>query len=161
MGNVPPIAARVAAVSGLTWAGLLALAPLAPSAAAGVVYAAASVVCHQRLERSFSAWGAQFPVCARCTGIYVGTALVTAAYLAGWWRPGGRAASARVRRVLLAGCVPTLATVSIEWSGLAPVANEARATAGLALGLAAAAVVMAELHWSPRAAAGPGAQTRP
>ena len=30
------------------------------------------VVCHQKPERSFFWKGKQFPVCARCTGIYLG-----------------------------------------------------------------------------------------
>src|SRR6476469_9730789 len=32
------------------------------------VYYSGSLICHQRPERSFWFWGAQFPVCARCTG---------------------------------------------------------------------------------------------
>lgn len=28
--------------------------------------------CHQRYDRSFTFFGFQFPVCARCTGIYLG-----------------------------------------------------------------------------------------
>lgn len=30
------------------------------------------VICHQKPERSFFWKGKQFPVCARCTGIYLG-----------------------------------------------------------------------------------------
>ena len=40
--------------------------------AAAAVYAAGSLVCHQRPERSFHLAGAQLPVCARCLGLYVG-----------------------------------------------------------------------------------------
>ena len=36
------------------------------------VYAIGHVVCHQLPARSFHLWGAQLPVCARCTGIYAG-----------------------------------------------------------------------------------------
>jgi len=32
--------------------------------------------CHQRLERSFTMLGQVLPLCARCTGIYVGTMVV-------------------------------------------------------------------------------------
>lgn len=28
--------------------------------------------CHQLESRSFSLWGYQFPLCARCTGVFVG-----------------------------------------------------------------------------------------
>src|SRR5215471_10121519 len=43
-------------------------------ALSAVVYEAGSLVCHQLSNRSFHAWGAQMPVCARCTGLYVGAA---------------------------------------------------------------------------------------
>jgi hypothetical protein len=44
-------------------------------ALAFVVYRIGSVVCHQRPERSLHLFAAQMPVCARCTGIYLGAAL--------------------------------------------------------------------------------------
>lgn len=39
------------------------------------VYFSGSLLCHQRPERSFYLWSTQFPVCARCAGIYAGAAL--------------------------------------------------------------------------------------
>src|SRR3954465_90843 len=39
------------------------------------LYFSAGLLCHQRPERSFYLWGTQFPVCARCAGIYAGAAL--------------------------------------------------------------------------------------
>jgi len=66
------------------WAVLLVAAPLAASrdhasrlASALIVgvYSVGSLVCHQLPERSYSIWGAQMPVCARCAGIYVGAAV--------------------------------------------------------------------------------------
>jgi hypothetical protein len=64
------------------------------------------------------------------------------------------------RGILLAGATPTLVTLAIEWGGLAAVSNAARAGAGLALGIASAVVVMAELNWVVRHAAVPLAHTR-
>src|SRR5262249_31783801 len=40
--------------------------------ASASIYAMASMLCHQRPERSFYLWGSQMPVCARCAGIYIG-----------------------------------------------------------------------------------------
>jgi uncharacterized membrane protein len=36
------------------------------------VYGIGSLVCHQLPERSYHLWTTQLPVCARCTGIYLG-----------------------------------------------------------------------------------------
>src|SRR5215471_7345939 len=36
-----------------------------------VVYAAASRVCHQRPDRSFHTAGVKWPVCGRCSGLYL------------------------------------------------------------------------------------------
>lgn len=44
------------------------------------IYRAFSYVCHQIPERSFYLEGHPFAVCARCTGLYAGFALATAAY---------------------------------------------------------------------------------
>ena len=49
--------------------------------AASAVYVAGAVVCHQKAERSFSLAGQPLPVCARCTGIYVGAALTVLALM--------------------------------------------------------------------------------
>lgn len=39
-----------------------------------VIYACGSLVCHQRLDRSLTACGGQWPVCGRCSGLYLGAA---------------------------------------------------------------------------------------
>lgn len=49
----------------------------------GVVYLAGRVLCHQRAERSFHAWGVQLPVCGRCVGLYTGAAF--GSLFASWW----------------------------------------------------------------------------
>ena len=45
--------------------------------------------CHQTPQRSFSAYGYQFPLCARCTGILLGELvaiilLITGCFLCAW-----------------------------------------------------------------------------
>lgn len=115
-------------------------------------YAVGSLICHQRLDRSFVAFGVQLPVCARCTGLYVGAAVATAF-------ASTRAASAAVRQVvevvrrpalrhfdpekvsLVASSLPTAATLLYEWgTGDAP-ANWIRAAAGGSLGAVIAWIV--------------------
>lgn len=43
--------------------------------------------CHQMAERSFFFRGYQFPLCARCTGIFLGHIIGFVLYLAGLWIP--------------------------------------------------------------------------
>lgn len=38
----------------------------------GLMHLGATTGCHQMPERSFFWYGKQFPVCARCTGVFVG-----------------------------------------------------------------------------------------
>jgi len=40
-----------------------------------------ALTCHQMYERSFSYKGYQFPVCARCTGIFVGNVIGIVLYI--------------------------------------------------------------------------------
>src|SRR5580658_9209119 len=73
---------------GVVMAPLVASRPLSQASSAGyalalLVYAAGSVICHQRPERSFHLLGAQMPVCARCAGIYAGGAV---AAIVVWYR---------------------------------------------------------------------------
>jgi uncharacterized membrane protein len=105
----------------------------------GVLYTAASRICHQRPERSFFTGTVQWPVCARCSGLYLGA-------------PIGALLALRMRRrrfpgpkgpVLLAiAAVPTLITVALEWLHVAPVSNLMRAVAAAPLGLAIAWVLV-------------------
>ena len=43
------------------------------------IYAIGHVVCHQLPARSFHLWMTSLPVCARCTGIYLGAAVTAMA----------------------------------------------------------------------------------
>jgi uncharacterized membrane protein len=116
------------------------------------VYWIGARVCHQRPDRSFYLWAVQMPVCARCTGIYVGGAL--AAIAASLALRGARAGAvssswpSRTWRVAFAiAALPTLATLAAEWSGGRPTSNAVRAIAGLPIGaLVSWAVLRAEVN---------------
>jgi uncharacterized membrane protein len=132
------------------WTALLPVAPYAASRPAPapywyglafLLYGVGGVVCHQLPERSFHVWGAQLPVCARCTGIYLGAALAAFSVAVrpqiGRWRLVDR-----VRTLLLVAILPTIVTLVYEWiTGETP-SNAVRAAAGAPLGAAAAFVVM-------------------
>jgi uncharacterized membrane protein len=106
------------------------------------VYGVGSLVCHQLPVRSFRLFSAQMPVCARCTGIYAGAALV--AVLSAALRPGRLALDRRwdSRLVLGVAALPCGITLISEWTtGVMP-SNLMRAAAGLPLGAAVAWLVM-------------------
>jgi len=103
-----------------------------------LVYLAGGVVCHQRPERSFHAAGVQYPVCARCTGLYVSAPLGMIAAI-GFLR--GRQSYRRWRIVLAVAIVPTLVSILLERLG-GPSDTVSRALAALPLGAAAAAFVV-------------------
>ena len=132
-----------------SWAVALPLAAFAasrPAAGAAVygfaltVYSIGRLICHQLPERSFHLWRATLPVCARCTGIYVGAAAtaIVLAMTASPSRRRGEAAKADARLVLLVSFLPTAGTLIFEWTtGITP-SNWIRALAGAPLGAAVA-----------------------
>jgi len=140
-------------VSSSVWALLLPLAPFAASqpapapfwyALAFLVYGAGSVVCHQLPERSFFLAAAQFPVCARCAGIYVGAALAALSYVAsGFSRTGAAHAATNLtpRLVLAIAAVPTAATLAYEWTTGDMPSHAIRALSGVPLGAAIVVVI--------------------
>ena len=72
------VAAPIAWVVALFVAVLVASRPtvgVPAYALSAAVYEIGSLICHQLPNRSFYFWGAQLPVCARCTGLYVGAAV--------------------------------------------------------------------------------------
>lgn len=136
---------RALAVGGIGWFAAVLLAPFAIhssssilSHAAALVYAAGGLVCHQRPERSFWAADSQLPVCARCTGLYFAAALAAPCALAFGSSVSGRSA----RLAALVAAVPTAATWSLEFAGLAHPSNTVRAVAALPLGFVAAWLVV-------------------
>ena len=150
-------ATAVWVLAGVVVAGvaIVLTAPILPRWPAAIVYGLASLVCHQRPERSFY-WGSvQFAVCARCTGLYAGAAIgAVAALTAGHARLA--AAGPRLKPALMFAAVPTAATVAAEWAGLWAPSHAVRACAGVPLGamgaitLAAAAATLHYSGWPPR-----------
>ena len=132
------------------WPLLLVAAPFLTTPAAGVLYAAGALICHQLPDRSFHLQEIQLPVCARCLGLYGGAAMGS---IAGAWSVGRRWL---VRRPLLwtqtmkwlftgVAATPTLITFTLEWGLGWPMSNAARAAAAVSLGFAVALVVVSAL----------------
>lgn len=108
---------------------------LVTGTARAAAYAAGSVICHQRPERSWHRCGTRWPVCARCSGLYLGAAAGALLALGGVARGTGW----RRWRVLVAGAgVPTAVLWLAEAAGLLDPGNVGRFVAALPLGGAAA-----------------------
>jgi uncharacterized membrane protein len=154
---------RACLAGSVAWAAIIPLTAFAASRPHGPLlsyafalgaYAIGHVICHQLPARSFQLWGAFLPVCARCTGIYVGAAVVSAVV---WARPRApvsipdgnvlqKEPATRARRLLLAALAPTAITLTYEWTtGITP-ANWIRALAGAPLGAAVAWLIGT---WNP------------
>ncbi len=112
----------------------------AVTVASAGTFLAGSLICHQRPDRSFRRGGVQMPVCARCSGLYLGA--VVGALLAGVRRRGiAQRASAAVRLMVLVAAVPTGMTWLGEAVGWLSVADGVRAAAAVPLGAAVTWVV--------------------
>jgi uncharacterized membrane protein len=142
---------RAFLAAAVAWAALLPLATFVAAhgktMAAGMtpavaIYAVGSLICHQKPERSFTLWAVQMPVCARCTGIYLGAALSALALPFVRSAPGALARSRAATRIaLVIAGLPTAATLLYEWStGIMP-SNAVRFGAGLPLGIAVAILI--------------------
>lgn len=124
------------------WLTLLVAAPLALSqgsmpVATLAMYRSASLLCHQKAERSFAVADAQMPVCARCLGLYAAGALGALAHLAARRPQRSAPPTARVRVVLAAAALPMLLSVGLEWMGAIEGSNISRFLSALPLGVAA------------------------
>lgn len=147
-----------------TWAVLIvAVPPLAAGhwtdtgqggagpAISAVTYLTGAFICHQHPERSFHFRDTQWPVCARCAGLYVaapfglGWALLHSFAGAGKRRPRraelSPAVGRMIRLALIITAIPTAVTWSGELLGLIHPSNEIRAASALPLGLSIAAVL--------------------
>ena len=133
---------RVAATSLLTLALVAGLfIPSIPCAAvraprvAAVSHAFGGFICHQRPERSFNSCGRQWPVCGRCSGLYLGAAAGAVLVAFGLRR---RLTVSVWRRALLIAAAPTLLSWMLEASsGLDP-GTAARFVMALPLGVVTA-----------------------
>jgi uncharacterized integral membrane protein len=145
---IPSAAVAAGRASDVPVVGLLAALP----------YVVGAVICHQQATRSFAIWSQQLPVCARCTGIYAGAAVI--AVVATFRRAhrlrrgfGGQEAPRHsnprkvaqrfsAARTLVFAALPTAATLAYEWSTSTAPSNVVRAIAGFPLGAAVAWVIL-------------------
>jgi uncharacterized membrane protein len=110
--------------------------------------AVGSRVCHQRPERSFHTGSVQWPVCARCSGVYVGAAVGV------WFGFAGRLrrmiGDRRMTTVFLLASLPTGVTWIAEWGLSLGVTNAVRGAAAIPLGAVAGAVIVAVASSTPK-----------
>lgn len=133
---------KLLVIASLTWPLLLggaAAGRMRHSASAWIpiVYAACSRVCHQLPARSFHTHGVQWPVCARCSGLYLAAGAGAIAAIA-----RRRTTRRSARTIVAIAAVPTLLTLGLEWMALAPITNAWRFAAALPLGAAIAFVLV-------------------
>jgi uncharacterized membrane protein len=150
-------AGRAVPVIAVVWALLIVAAPLSGSPGAGSVvrmvgaatYWTGATVCHQRPERSFHTHGAQWPVCARCSGLYLSAAFgVVVAWLVG--RPRLRVAFESWRAILVVAAVPTAITVGAEWLEPRWAPGLVRAVAAAPVGAAVGVLLAASMSFQGR-----------
>jgi uncharacterized membrane protein len=108
-------------------------------ALAAAAYFSGSRVCHQQSARSFSSGGAQWPVCARCSGLYLGAPFGAMAAVLAFRRPTSRV---RLLRWLGVAAVPTALAFGLEWFGAVHVSNLSRFLAAVPLGALVALVIV-------------------
>jgi uncharacterized membrane protein len=154
---------RAFLLAAIGWAFVIPLAPFAASqppparawyALAFLIYSVGSVVCHQLPARSFELWSTQMPVCARCTGIYLGAAVIAIASLFRW-KPDWSAPALDPRQsryALALAALPAAATLAFEWiTGNVP-SNLIRALSGLPLGAVVVVVILSVIRERDRVA---------
>jgi predicted membrane protein DUF2085 len=154
---------KILVAASIAWPLVLAAAVWNRAATGGsvwtsVLYAAASRICHQRPERSFHSAGVKWPVCGRCSGLYLAAplgALAAVSMSRRRRRPAtGRATNRRIRNanvtLVALASLPTAVTVLAEWTGLLPVSTLARALAAMPLGAAIAFVIVGVATKTPR-----------
>jgi uncharacterized membrane protein len=99
------------------------------------------VMCHGRIERSIELFGVPMPICARCTGIYVGLLAGLAAF-----RLIPLLRERVMRMVAFAAIVPLAIDGLTQLTGLRESTNTLRILTGLAAGLAFGLWVLAAVE---------------
>ena len=127
-------------VAALLWLVIILVTPLAASSSSArhgvfAVYRAASLICHQKAERSFAIAGSQMPVCGRCFGLYAAGAVGALGALL----VRRRAASDPLTRalVLAIAALPIGLSVGLEMLGLVEGTNVIRFASALPIGAVA------------------------
>jgi uncharacterized membrane protein len=149
------VLARVLVVAAIAWPALLGAtvwerASGSHPAWTSFVYAVSSRICHQIPSRSFHTDNVQWPVCARCSGLYLAAPIGALAALT---VAGRRGSSRNAVGWLVVAAVPTAITLVIQWLGIGQPSNLIRFVAALPLGTAVAWVLV-------RTAAGSGRSDR-
>ncbi len=111
-----------------------------------IIYAAGGLICHQRPERSFFLDGHQFPVCARCTGLYLSAAMGIIGWLA--LKIARRWSSLPfdprlAKRLVIISALPTAVSFMTGVLGIWDGSNLTRAMLAIPVGASAGAVVAA------------------
>jgi len=104
------------------------------------VYIVGSKICHQIADRSFHTNGVQWPVCARCAGLYLAAPIGAVVAILARRRP--RLWGAAAWPIFIVAAAPTIVTLAIEWPGLGSPSNLTRALAALPLGAAIAFLIV-------------------
>jgi uncharacterized membrane protein len=111
-----------------------------------VIFAVGSLICHQRPDRSFF-WGEQqFPVCARCTGLYLSAAFGLIGWVVVKTAQHGRRIRIdprMARIVLIVVALPTAVSLTSGALGVWDGSNMTRALLALPFGAAAGVIVAA------------------
>ena len=98
-------------------------------------YVVGTIVCHQQADRSFRLFETTLPVCARCTGLYVGAGIVALMMLmSGAFRNQRGCRRKDARTLLVVSALPTVLSILGETFGVVDPGNLIRAFIGLPLG---------------------------
>jgi uncharacterized membrane protein len=145
-GALVPVAPRVARA-------VTPDSPLVVVAATSAAYQVGGILCHQRADRSFHTGAVQWPVCARCAGLYVSAGLGALVMLVARRRVGRAPVLARNHLVLfvLGAAAPTAISWAAERSGLSATSNAWRAALALPLGLTVSVIVSFAWYAAPDA----------